>query len=343
MTQTLAIVERLPGHTEVMGGFAALAIELGYEVHLLFNHTDPFQMVEYFGARLGIDADHIHEWSHINDPNFHCDAILLNTSYVWLDYGFQLRQWDSTKQLIVVHHLPEDIELNPHGESLYLTPAVDERKWIFPLYGKPAAANELAQDESAAGNGAENPSDCDLPSLVTIGALDLKDLAGISAYMKAGGKIAHYDRHKCHHFPNESGYTQHVALTGMEFMGSLRKRTQPIFLWFPILPESVYMVYRFTGAVIMGVDLSCIMVMPERFRKLYGFPEDAVIAYQSSVLEPECVEKLRESKEKQIERRKQLRTWATERWEKNLEIFRRLLSTPRTNNAKNPSANLGNV
>jgi hypothetical protein len=47
MTHTLAIVERLPGHTEVMGGFAALAIELGYDVHLLFNRNDPFQRVGY--------------------------------------------------------------------------------------------------------------------------------------------------------------------------------------------------------------------------------------------------------------------------------------------------------
>jgi hypothetical protein len=324
MTQTLAIVERLPGHTEVMGGFAALAIELGYEVHLLFNSKDPFQMVEYLGARLGLGADHIHEWSHINDPSFHFDVILLNTSYVWLDYGFQLRQWDSTKRLIVVHHLPEDIELNPHGESLYLTPAADEQKWIFPFYGKPSM-NEPVNNESTAGSDSTKLPPSELPTLVTIGALDLKDLAGISAYMKAGGDIVHYDRHKCERFPNETRYTQCVGLTGVEFMRSLRERTQPLFLWFPILPESVYMVHRFTGAVIMGVDLSCIMVMPERFRKLYGFPADAVIAYESSVLEPECVCKLRESEERQLERRKCLQIWAAERWEKNLEIFGRLL------------------
>ncbi len=54
MTQRLAIVERLPGHTEVMGGFAALAIELGYDVHLLFNSKDPFHVVDYLQTRLPI-------------------------------------------------------------------------------------------------------------------------------------------------------------------------------------------------------------------------------------------------------------------------------------------------
>jgi len=88
MTKTLAIVERLPGHTEVMGGFAALALELGYDVHLLFNSSDQFHMVDYLGTRLGICADHVHEWSYINEPAAHFEAILLNTSCVWLDYGF---------------------------------------------------------------------------------------------------------------------------------------------------------------------------------------------------------------------------------------------------------------
>jgi len=319
MTQTLAIVERLPGHTEVMGGFAALGLELGYDVHLLFNHTDAFHMVEYLGARLGIGADHMHEWSYVNDPSFHFDVILLNTSCVWLDYGFRLQQWNSSKGLIVVHHLPEDIELNPHGASLYLTPAVDQEKWIFPLYGKPGAHRESALDELPAGNGDG------LPTLVTIGALDLKDIAGVAAYMKAGGKVVHYDRHKCHHFTDESNYTQHVALTGVDFMNSLGQQEQPMFLWFPITPKSHYMVYRFTGALIMGVDMNCIMVMPERFRQLYGFPEDAVITYESSVMEAECVEKLRASPRERQERRKRLAAWAVERWEKNLEIFRGLV------------------
>jgi len=321
MTQTLAIVERLPGHTEVMGGFAALGLELGYDVHLLFNRKDAFQMVEYLGARLGIGGDHIHEWSYINDPGFHYDVILLNTSCVWLDYGFRLQQWNSHKRLIVVHHLPEDIELNPHGASLYLTPAIDKEKWVFPLYGKPTAAAGPAQDELSTGNGDG------LPTLVTIGALDLKDIAGVAAYMKAGGKVVHYDRHKCHHFENEDNYTQHVGLSGVEFMNSLGQQKQPIFLWFPITPKSHYMVYRFSGALIMGVDMKCIMVMPERFRQLYGFPEDAVIPYESSVMEAECVQKLRGSPREQWERRKRLGMWAAERWEKNLEIFRGLVGS----------------
>ncbi len=314
--QTLAIVERLPGHTEVMGGFAALGLELGYDVHLLFNHSDPFQMVDYLGQRLSIGGDHIHEWSYINDHDF--DAILLNTSCVWLDYGFRLQQWNSGKRLIVVHHLPEDIQLNPYGSSLYLTPAVDKDRWIFPLYGKPVAPAESQEFPPQ--------PDADLPTLVTIGALDLKDIAGVSAYMKAGGKIVHYDRHKCRFFADESRYTQHVGLGGVDFMSSLAALQRPIFLWFPIVPESHYMVYRFTGALIMGVEINCVMLMPERFRQLYGFPADAVITYESSAMEDECIRKLRESPRTQAERRKQLGTWARERWDKNLEIFRGLLN-----------------
>jgi hypothetical protein len=147
----------------------------------------------------------------------------------------------------------------------------------------------------------------------------------VARYLRAGGRIVHYDRHRCRFFPEESGYTQHVGLGGVEFMQSLEQLKQPLFLWFPILPESHYMMFRFTGALIIGVDMKCVMVMPERFRRLYGFPEDAVVAYESSVMEEECVRKLRESAEKQLERRRRLAAWAGERWEKNLEIFRGVL------------------
>lgn len=334
MTKKLAIVERLPGHTEVMGGFAALARELGWDVHLLFNRKDSFHFVDYLAARLGIADDHVHDWSYINDHDVEFDAILLNTSYVWLEYGFRLQQWAS-RRLIVVHHLPEDIELNPHGASLYLTPAVDREKWIFPLYGRHGLPEErdgnthpstssghaVSQDQREVGQS----NDGALPTLVTIGALDLKDIAAVSGYMKAGGKIVHHDRHTCRFFPGEGHYSQHVGMGGAEFMRSLAALTPPIFLWFPILPESVYMVFRFTGALIMGVDFNCVMVMPERLRKLYGFPEEAVIAYESSVMER--VEALREPPVNQLERRKRLAMWAGERWEKNLEIFRGLLGS----------------
>ena len=327
MRHSLAIVERLPGHTEVMGGFAALARELGWDVHLLFNRSDSFHFVDYLAGRLGIDGDRVHDWSYINDHDAEFDAILLNTSCVWLEYGFRLQQWASAKRLMVVHHLPEDIELNPHGTSIYLTPAVDPKKWIFPLYTKPGLADGLSENPHFWQNRPEvgHPNNPELPTLVTIGALDLKDISGVSAYMKAGGKVVHYDRHKCHFFQGEDNYSQHVGLGGGEFITSLTAQPQPIFLWFPIVPESHYMMYRFTGALIMGVDLNCVMVMPEQFRNLYGFPKDAVIAYESAVMEAECLGKLRESSAKQMERQKRLAAWAGERWEKNLEIFRRTL------------------
>jgi len=331
MTKKLAIVERLPGHTEVMGGFAALARELGWDVHLLFNRKDAFHFVDYLATRLEIANDQVHDWSYINDHDAEFDAILLNTSYVWLEYGFRLQQWAASRRLLVVHHLPEDVELNPHGVSLYLTPAVDREKWIFPLYGKPGLRRENPHPSTRSGlafsqNQGEvgHPNHADLPALVTIGALDLKDIAGVSAYMKAGGSVVHFDRHKCRFFPSDGNYSQQVGLGGAEFMRSLAAFTPPVFLWFPILPESVYMVFRFTGALIMGVDLNCVMVMPERLRRLYGFPEEAVIAYESSAMER--LEALREPSAKQLERRNRLAEWAEERWERNLEIFRGLLT-----------------
>ena len=326
MKTTLAIVERLPGHTEVMGGFAALARELGWDVHLLFNRSDSFHFVDYLVERLGIDGDYVHDWSYINDHDAEFDAILLNTSCVWLEYGIRLQHWATSKRLIVVHHLPEDIQLNPHGVSLYLTPAVDPRKWIFPLYRKPLPQN-LSENPQFWQERPEvrYPHDHDLPVLVTIGALDLKDIGGVSAYLNAGGKVVHYDRYKCHLFPDHGNYSQHVGLSGGEFMRSMAALSPPVFLWFPIVPESHYMVYRFTGALIMGVDLNCVMVMPEQFRRLYGFPEDAVIAYESSVMEDECVRKLCESDQEQLQRQNLLAAWGVERWEKNLEVFRGLL------------------
>lgn len=328
MTQTLAIVERLPGHTEVMGGFAALAIALGYDTHLLFNRKDRFHMTEYLQTRIPIAGDHIHDWSYINDASARFDVILLNTSCVWLDYGRQLQHWKANHRLIVVHHHPEDIELNPHGASVYLTPAVSEEKWIFPLYSKPVYSKPDSSTElELESNSALSASDAaELPTLVTIGALDRKDIAGVFAYMKAGGKVVHYDRHSCQFFlESKQSYTQHVGLGGTEFMASIAQQEQPIFLWFPIVQGSEYLEHRFSGALIIGVEMNCIMVMPERLRKLYGFPEAAVITYDSSVTEAACLEKLRGSPVKQQQRRAQLRMWAVERWEKNMAVFQSLL------------------
>lgn len=323
MTQKLAIVERLPGHTEVMGGFASLALALGYDTHLLFNRKDRFHLTDYLRTRIPIASDNIHDWSYINDPSAHFDVILLNTSCVWLDYGRQLQQWNANRRLIVVHHLPDDIELNPHGARVYLTPASGQEKWIFPLYSKLDGPAELglADDSLLSARDA-----AELPTLVTIGALDRKDIAGVFSYMKAGGKVVHYDRHPCQFFlEHRESYTQHVGLSGTEFMTSLAQQKQPIFLWFPIVQNSEYLEHRFTGALIVGVELNCIMVMPERLRRLYGFPEEAVITYDSSVTEAACLEKLRGSPLKQQERRARLRTWAVERWDKNMAVFQSLL------------------
>jgi hypothetical protein len=315
----LAIVERLPGHTEVMGGFAALALELGYEPHLLFNHSDQFHVAEYLRTRIPVAADHIHDWSYINDRSADYDVILLNTSCVWLDYGRYLQHWNAHNRLIVVHHDLDDIVLNPHGASLYLTPAAGEEKWIFPLYSDPSAV-ELDNENALSTRDAAK-----LPTLISIGSFDRKDKASAIAYMNAGGKLLHYDRHPCRHFAGHEAYTQHKGLDGPQLMTSLAQQTQPIFLWFPIVPDSEYFIFRFTGALIIGTEMNSIMVMPERLRSLYGFPDDAVIAYDASPTEAPCLEKLRASPGQQLERRRQLRLWTIDRWKKNLAIFRPLL------------------
>ncbi len=322
MPRKLAIVERLPGHTEVMGGFAALALELGYEPHLLFNRTDQFHVSEYLRTRIPIAADHIHDWSYINDHSADYDVILLNTSCVWLDYGRQLQHWKTHNRLIVVHHDLDDIVLNPHGTSLYLTPAAGEENWIFPLYSDPAESESERQHDLSTRDGTG------LPTLVSIGSFDRKDKASAVAYMNAGGKLVHYDRHPCHHFAGHERYIQHRGLDGPQLMASLAQQTQPIFLWFPIVPESEYFIFRFTGALIIGAEMNCIMVMPERLRSLYRLPGDAVITYDTLITEAPCLEKLRASPQQHQERRKQLRLWTIERWKKNLAIFRPLLERP---------------
>ncbi|MGA3327644.1 MAG: hypothetical protein ABSF45_24555 [Terriglobia bacterium] len=322
MPPTLAIVERLPGHTEAMGGFAALALELGFDTHLFYEASDPFHMIEYFRTRIPIGAENIHDWYDINNLGSHFDVILLNTSYVWLDLGPWLQQWNAHTRIIALHHHPEDIELNPYGASVYLTPAAGKEKWIFPLYSKPPVPQDSKRENAS-------PSlhrATELPTLFIIGALEGKDIAGTLAYMNAGGKLVHYDRHPCHHFPANDGlYTQHVGLSGMQFMTSLAQQKRPFFLWLPIVSPSDYMVCRFTGALTLGVEMNAIMVMPERLRKLYGFPEPAVITYDTSVTEAECLEILRASPVKQHERQRQLGIWAREQWNKNLDVFQALL------------------
>lgn len=322
MPPTLAIVERLPGHTEDMGGFAALAQELGYDTHLYFERNDPFHLLDYFRSRLSLAPNHIHDWPEITDPGIDFDVILLNTSFVWLDYMPQLMHWNAAKRLIVVHHHPEDVELNPFGTTVYLTPAGGLGKWVFPLYSKP----QFPQDQDRT----EGPSSLqvatELPALTCVGTFEGKDIGGALAYMDAGGRLVHYDRHRCHHFPGRGGlYTQHQGLNGQQFMAALSGQSQPIFIWLPILFPSDYMICRFTAALITGVDMNCVMVMPERLRALYGFPEAAVIAYQTAITEPECLEKLRASTAAQWARRKQLQIWAADRWEKNLTVFRAAL------------------
>ncbi len=322
MPRTLAIVERLTGHTEDMGGFASLALELGYDTHLFYERSDPYHLLDYYQTRLPIAADRIHDWSEVMCIGRHFEIILLNTSFVWLDYMGWVHEVNANHHLIVVHHHPDDVELNPCGSSVYLTPAQGEEKWIFPIYSKPVAPEGPGTGEIALAS--EDASE--LPTLTCLGTFEGKDIGGAIRYLEAGGKLRHYDRRPCRYFSGYDGaYAQHLGLNGVEYMASLAQQEQPIHLWMPILPERDYLVCRLTAALITGVEMTCIMIMPEALRKLYGFPEQSVITYTNSVTEAECLNKLRESARKQFERQRQLRRWAASRWEKNLEVFRSLM------------------
>ncbi len=323
MTRSLAVVERLPGHTDDIGAFVCLALELGYDTHLFYERADRFHFIEYYQQRFGIHADHIHGWEQIIDCCSEFNVILLNTSFVWLDYMPWLKQLNDDKRLIVLHHHAEDIELNPHGESLYLTPAGGKDRWIFPLYSKPAGQAQFVL-QGAFAPAHEVPQSP--PQITCLGSFEGKDVPGAIEYLKAGGKLVHYDRHPCRYFTAYEGrYTQHVGLNGMQMMASLNQLKRPIFLWLPIVSPSDYLVCRFTGGLLMGVELNCVMVMPDRLREMYGFPKDAVITYDTHVTETGCLESLRESPFTQDERRRRLCEWTDQRWETNLKVFRGIL------------------
>jgi hypothetical protein len=322
MTRSLALVERLPGHTEDMGAFVSLGLELGYDTHLFYENADRFHMIEYFQQRFGIPADRIHDWKTITDCCSDFDLILLNTSFVWLDYMPWLRQLNDASRLIVVHHHPEDVELNPYGESLYLTPAGGNDRWVFPLYAKSESLREFAP-QAAPATPHQVPQSL---TLTCIGSFEGKDVAGAKEFLRAGGRLVHYDRHPCRYFTGYEGlYLQHIGLSGAQLMVSLDQQKRPIFLWLPIVSPSDYLVCRFTAALLTGVDLNCVMVMPELLREMYGFPKDAVVTYDNQVTESGCIESLRESPAAQDERRRRLCAWAAGRWKANLKVFREVL------------------
>jgi len=325
MPPRLAIVERLPGHTEIMGTFASAALEFGYEPHLLFNQKDEFHMIDYLQKRLSIPAEQVHDWSYVNDPNANFDTIVLNTSVVWLDYGWQLRQWNSTKRLLVLHHHPDDIEMNPFGAPLYLTPTGGDDKWIFPVFSETSDAN----NDSGVPHVSPQLRDVGpppLPTLTIVGSMQSKDLSAVADYLKIGGKIIHYDRHRCDVFNDYASLYTHIrGLGGTQLVAALCQQTQPLLLWMAVIPASNYTTNRFTGALNFGVDLNCVMIMPERLRALYEFPGSSVITYQAAITEPDCLAKLQAPSAELSEQRKQIQEWAKQRWQKNLAILEPLL------------------
>lgn len=301
--------------------FISLGRELGYSTHLFYERSDRFHMIEYFQKRFDIHTNHIHDWNQITECSADFDFILLNTSFVWLDYMPWLNELSDDKRLIVVHHHPEDVEISPHGESLYLTPAGGMDRWIFPLYSESASLGEFVPEN------ASTPAHKVPQCLTCMGSFDGKDVAGAIEYLKTGGKLIHYDRHPCRYFAGyEGSYTQHIGLSGTQMMASLDQQQKPIFLWLPVVAPSDYVVCRFTAALITGVDLNCVMVMPERLRIMYGFPKEAVITYDTRVTESACLESLRASPPAQDDRRRHLSAWARLRWNANLKVFREVLS-----------------
>jgi hypothetical protein len=324
MARTIAIVERLDGHTETMGGFAALALALGYEVHLLYNRQDEFHMVDYFRQRIPAVACRVHDWSIITESSVSFDIILLNTSDIWLDYATLLTKWNIEQRLIVVHHRPDYVALMPDVHAhVSLTPAAGQGRWIFPLYSNLAYSSRtgvLLPTRAAAPF-----RSCDggeLPTLVNIGTLRTKDKSAIADYLALGGRVVHYGRTAYHHFSRYEGrFIQNVGLSSVALIESICRREAPVFLWCPVPPDSDYTVFRFTGALALGVELGCVMLMPEKLRILYEFPKQAVITYETSILEQPCLRELCAPPGEHLKRREALSAWAAERWNLNLEVF----------------------
>jgi hypothetical protein len=280
MARKLAIVEKLTGHTELMGGFVSLGFELGYETHLFYNTDDRFQMAEYFRNSMPHAVRSIRAWGDIlNDwPQF--DAIILTTSDVWRDFVPLLARWASERRLIVVHHRPDYIALMPEVTGyIALTPVFGHDRWIFPLYSKTLSLSSFANGRTRAGL-------ADLPTMVTIGSLRTKDNSAVGQYLRVGGHVIHYGRDGHNQYEAYGNrFQQHTALSGIALIDSLNALPDPVFLWCPVAVESEFTALIFTSSLIVGFHLNCTMVMPEKLRLLYGFPSNGVITYCDCIFE----------------------------------------------------------
>lgn len=78
---------------------------------------------------------------------------------------------------------------------------------------------------------------------------------------------------------------RYVHLTGLSDSELIESVRHLAFLWIPIPPMSGYMSFIFSGPIGLGVSIGVPMIMPERLRAFYGFPSEAILTYESSILE----------------------------------------------------------
>lgn len=314
-----------------MGAFAALAHAAGYDVYLYYNTGDPWEMVTYFAKHAMPWVRSTGEWTvPFTRPETDYTHVVLTTSDEWRRvpraYRRQLATWESNNRLVVVHH---DMCYLPMYESVYrrhvgLTPTYPRR--LFPLYAPPPE-RPLVPLAAAAGT-----DDAPLyQPLVVVGAIMSKDQDNIRRYMNAGGHVHHYVRYE------EQGlidaypahFHSHGNLSGVDLMQALHTVVGrgAGHMWFPVSIGSSYVDVKFTGALTLGVAVQAILVMPRALQQTYGFPDAAVVTYESEITEPATLARLRETADAPGPCLEALHAWICAEWARGTEVWSGLTSS----------------
>lgn len=322
---SVAIVECLTLHTEVMGGAIALFHEYGYDITLYFNYSHPWHMIDVYKEYYPwIKA--IHSWHELftTHASSTFDLIMLNTSDEWARtgrrYRNQIEEWNRAGKLCVVHHDILYLSRYPqYKRFIGLSPAYGSDKWFLPLYRQPAYP-DIVQTR--------NQLEYALPSLVCVGSLNSKDREDVSRYITAGGSISNYVRYKDEEFIEKYGssFQCYENMNGVDLMKAL---TTTIgngrgFMWFPILRDTNYATSKYTGSITLGVDVNAILIMPRVLRDMYNMCPESVITYETTITEPTTLSEIQNAVTNPTPYLKALYEWKQKQWNVNMENWRRL-------------------
>jgi hypothetical protein len=289
---SVAIIECLTIHTEVMGGAAALFHEKGYDVYMFFNYSDPWHMIdvykEYYPWLKGV-----HSWHELFTMLDTFDIVMLNTSDEWVRvsrrYRKQIEELNNAEKLGVIHHETLYLSTYPqYKRYIGLTPAYGSNKWFLPMYIKPVLPSMDTVSTLTTSS--------TLPSLVCVGSLNSKDCEDIGRYIKVGGHVVNYVRYAATELMElyGSNFTCYDNMNGQDLMKSL---TTTIgdgrgFMWFPIVQTTTYATSKFTGSITLGVHVNAILVMPRVLRDMYNMDPEAVITYDTTITESDTLSEL---------------------------------------------------